>query len=228
MNYSTRYISSLHNDMNQSLNPVAVLHWLKNRKCLAPPYYLHIYPGGLEIGWKAKAQLICLNGEQTETHTWVDALKQLCDEAADDNNKAFGYLGFDAACDSTQGFSPDKSTCFPLLQFFIPEHRICIKNNAVEYRGTDCHLLEEMAQMSVSHLDFSLPRISPCSEFSEDAFMLAVARAKEYLSYDLSKVVLSRYMAFDYDGDLLPLFNEYSCRKNTQTRYLWISVKSAQ
>ncbi len=208
MNDSIRYITTLHNDMNHSLNPVAVLHWLKNGKNLAPPYYLHISPGGVEIGWEAKEQLICLNGEQTGTHTWVDALKQLCDKAADDNNKAFGYLGFDA-CHSTQGFSPDKSTRFPLLQFFIPEHRICIKNNALEYRGTDGHLLEEMAQMPISQLELSLPRISLCSEFSEDAFMNTVARAKPHLSYDLSKVVLSRYLAFDYDGDLLPLFSEY-------------------
>jgi salicylate synthetase len=208
MNYSTRCISSLHNDIYQSLNPVAVLHWLKTGKGIAPPYYLHIYQGCIEIGWEAKAQLTCLNGEKTETHNWVYALKQLCDEAAYDNNKAFGYLGFDA-CDSTQGFSPDKSTRFPLMQFFIPKHRIRIKNDAVEYIGTDCHLLEEIAQMPISQPDFRLPQISPCTEFSEDAFMRAVARAKQRLSYDLSKVVLSRYIGFDYDGDLLALFNAY-------------------
>jgi anthranilate/para-aminobenzoate synthase component I len=208
MNNSIRSINGLHNDMNHSLNPLAVLHWLKIRKNLAPPYYLHIYPGGTEIGWEAKAQLIRLNGEQTEAHTWVDALKQLCDEAAADNNKAFGYVGFDA-CHSMQGFSPDQSTRFPLLQFFIPKHRICIKNDAVEYRGSDRHLLEDMARMPVSQSDFRLPRISSCAEFSEDAFMNAVVRAKQHFSHDLSKVVLSRYLGFDYDGDLLPLFNAY-------------------
>jgi len=208
MNYSTLCIGSLHNDIDQSLNPVALLHWLKTGKKVAPPYYLHIYPGGVEIGWEAKAQLTCLNGEKTETHNWVYALKQLCDEAACDNNKAFGYIGFDA-CDSTQGFSPDKSTRFPLVQFFIPKHRIRIKNDAVEYIGTDCHLPEEIAQMPISQPDFRQPRISPCTEFSEDDFIHAVARAKQRMSYNLSKVVLSRYIGFDYDGDLLALFNSY-------------------
>ena len=52
-------------------------------------------------------------------------------------------------------------------------------------------------------------------EFSENAFMDIVVHAKQHLldhsdlNADLSKVVLSRYLGFNYDGDLLPLFNAY-------------------
>ncbi len=195
-------------DINQFLNPLAVLHRLKTGKGIAPPYYLHIYQGCTEIGFGAKAQLKCLNGEKTENHKWVHALRQLCDQAADENSKAFGYIAFDA-CHSTQGFSPDKNTCFPLVQFFIPEHRIRIKNDALEYNGPDAHLLEDIVRTPISPRDFEIPRFSHCAEFSEDAFMRAVARAKQRFSYDLNKVVLSRYIGFDYDGDLPELFNAY-------------------
>ncbi|KPA17986.1 anthranilate synthase subunit I [Candidatus Magnetomorum sp. HK-1] len=210
MNNSNECIRTQHNDTSHTLNPIAILQWLKTKENLAPPYYLHIHHGSIEIGWEAKAKLTCLNGEQAETQNWVDSLKSLCDEAASDNNKAFGYLGFDS-CYCMQGMSPDKSAHFPLLQFFIPKHRISIKNNTLEYKGTNCHLLDDMAEMSVSQSDFKLPRLSPCVEFSEEDFMSRVALASQHLSnhLDLNKVVLSRYLGFDYDGDLLPLFNAY-------------------
>ncbi|ETR70800.1 MAG: Anthranilate synthase component 1 [Candidatus Magnetoglobus multicellularis str. Araruama] len=61
------------------------------------------------------------------------------------------------------------------------------------------------------HIQAKLPGLSPCVEFSEEDFMSRVARANQHLSshIDLNKVVLSRYIGFDYDGDLLPLFNAY-------------------
>jgi anthranilate/para-aminobenzoate synthase component I len=49
----------------------------------------------------------------------------------------------------------------------------------------------------------------PDVAFSEQAFMGAVTTAKQVLSGNITKVVLSRYLGFDYDADLLALFAGY-------------------
>ena len=189
--------------------PIAILHWLRKNQILAPPYYLHINQGNAEIGWQAKEHISFLDGQTTVADDWVSAIKRIGDQAAAANSKAFGYLGFDSCCDSTQGFAPDKSATFPLVQFFIPEHRICINAGQIEYRGTDTRLLDRILDIPASSTPLQLPQSTPDVEFPEQAFMGAVAAAKQSMSNSITKVVLSRYLGFDYDADLLELFNVY-------------------
>lgn len=184
---------------------VAILHWLRQQGVIQQPYYLHIHAGRAEIGWQAKAQIALLDGETDSD--WVTALKQLGDQAEALNNKAFGYVGFDA-WDSHQGYAPDRSSTFPLVQFFIPEHRLCIENGQVEYFGSDSRLLELALQAPPALLPALTP-ISPDCGYSEQRFMQAVETATETLSGHLTKVVLSRYLGFDDDADLLDLFAAY-------------------
>ncbi|MGB5599246.1 MAG: hypothetical protein WBM66_11050, partial [Thiothrix litoralis] len=120
-------------------DPVAILHWLRQQGIIKAPYYLHIHAGRAEIGWQAKEHIALLDGE-VDTD-WVAALKHIGDQAAAANSKAFGYVGFDA-WDSQQGIAPDHSSTFPLVQFFIPEHRLCIHDGMVEYFGPDNDLLD--------------------------------------------------------------------------------------
>ncbi len=189
-------------------DPLVILHWLRETGRLTLPYYLHIDQDCAEIGWQAKAYISHLDGQPIDTDEWVSAIKQIGDQAAVANNKAFGYLGFDA-WDRAQGFAPDKSASFPLLQFFIPEHRICIRADRIEYRGTDTRLFDKIARLPPASSPPTRHHAIPDKQFSEQAFMEAVATAKQSLSENLTKVVLSRYMGFDYDADLLALFADY-------------------
>lgn len=201
---------------NSSFNlaPLDILHHLRENKLLTLPYYLHLNHDTAEIGWQAKTQVAFLNGE--ESNDWRSALKALGDKAATLNNKAFGYLGFDV-CDHSQGIAPDHSATFPLIQFFIPQHRIIIKDNLVEYHGTDAQILPLILQSPPFPHTGKLRPSFPDTQFSEQAFMQAVATATNSLSdEDINKVVLSRYLGFDNDADLLELFAEY-CLKQKYT-----------
>ncbi|OQX16383.1 MAG: hypothetical protein BWK73_04080 [Thiothrix lacustris] len=184
---------------------VSVLHWLRQQGIIQQPYYLHIHAGRAEIGWQAKAQIALLDGETASD--WVTALKQLGAQAESLNNKAFGYVGFDA-WDSTQGYAPDRSSTFPLVQFFIPEHRLCIQDGKMAYLGSDTRLLELALQAPPAPLPALKPITSDCG-YSEQRFMQAVEMATETLSGNLTKVVLSRYLGFDENADLLDLFAAY-------------------
>lgn len=184
---------------------VAILHWLRQQGVIQQPYYLHIHAGRAEIGWQAQAQIALLDGETDSD--WGTALKQLGDQAEALNNKAFGYVGFDA-WDSIQGYAPDRSSTFPLVQFFIPEHRLCLQDGQVEYFGSDSSLLALALQAPPAPLS-ALNPISPDCGYSEQHFMQAVETATETLTGNLTKVVLSRYLGFDEDADLLDLFAAY-------------------
>ncbi len=186
-------------------DPVAILHWLRQQGIIQQPYYLHIHAGRTEIGWQAKAQIALLDGETDSD--WVTALKQLGDQAEALNNKAFGYVGFDA-WDSNQGYAPDRSSTFPLVQFFIPEHRLCIQDGHVEYFGSDTRILDIALQAPPAPLPALNSVASNCG-FSEQHFMQAVETATATLTGNLTKVVLSRYLGFDDDADLLDLFGAY-------------------
>jgi hypothetical protein len=98
-------------------DPVAIVHWLREQGVLTQPYYLHINEGVAEIGWQVHQQVTRLDGEDAAANDWVEAVKNLGDQAAALGSKAFGYVGFDA-CDSRQGAAPDNSSTFPLVQFF--------------------------------------------------------------------------------------------------------------
>jgi anthranilate/para-aminobenzoate synthase component I len=196
--------------------PTAIIHWLRENQILSAPYYLHISQGNAEIGWQGKEHISFLDGQVTGAGDWVSAVKRIGDQAAAINSKAFGYLGFDICRGSSQGVAPDKSATFPLGQFFIPEHRICMNAGQIEYRGTDASLLEMILDIPASSISLQLPQSPPDVEFSELAFMEAVTAAKQYMSRDITKVVLSRYLGFDYDADLLELFNGY-CLKQQYT-----------
>ena len=186
-------------------DPVAVVHWLRQQGVLQAPYYLHIHQGCAEIGWQARAQLTCLDGEPPSD--WVTQLKQLGDQAAQWHSKAFGYVGFDA-WDSQQGQAPDGSSSFPLVQFFIPEHRLCINAQGMEYVGSDETLLALALQAPPVQLP-ALDAVVADSMHSEAQFMQNVTAATQALQGNLTKVVLSRYLGFEYDVDLLALFAAY-------------------
>lgn len=188
-------------------DPVVLLHWLREQGIVRAPYYLHIYQGCIEIGWQAKAHIAVLNGE-TDIDDWVSTLKQLGDQAAADNNKAFGYIGFDA-WDSKQGLAPDHSAHFPLVQFFIPEHKINIENGKIHYSGPDSCLLEHILQAPKALFSSLLRPSHSDIGFSEKDFIASVASVKTAFSSHLTKVVLSRYLGFGYDADLLSLFSDY-------------------
>ncbi len=189
--------------------PAAIVHWLRENHLLTTPYYLHINGENAEIGWQAKEHISFLDGQTSVAEDWVPAVKRIGDQAAAADSKAFGYLGFDVCCDSPQGFAPDNSSPFPLVQFFIPEHRICIEAGKIEYRGTDSGLLEKILNAPAVSIPLQLPQSPPDVEFPERAFMEAVAAAKRSMTDGISKVVLSRYLGFDYDADLLELFSGY-------------------
>ena len=186
-------------------DPVSILHWLRQQGIIQSPYYLHINAGRAEIGWQAKEHITLLDGETDSD--WTTALKRIGDQAAALNSKAFGYVGFDA-WDSIQGHAPDNSATFPLVQFFIPEHRLCIQDGAVEYVGPDTHLLDLALQAPPAPLP-ALHSVAADTGYSEQQFMQAVETATEALHGNLTKVVLSRYLGFDYDADLLDLFAAY-------------------
>ena len=188
---------------------VAILHWLRQQQVITAPYYLHIHQGRAEIGWQAQAHVCLLNGE--EDSDWQTALKQLADQAAAINNKAFGYIGFDA-WDSQQGCAPDGSSTFPLVQFFIPQHRLCVEDALVEYQGPEPRLLD-LALQAPTAPQVQLQAVNADAAYSEQQLMQAVEAAKQTLNSALSKVVLSRYLGFDYDADLLALFVAYCMRQ---------------
>jgi anthranilate/para-aminobenzoate synthase component I len=190
-------------------DPVAILHWLRQQGIIQAPYYLHIHTGRAEIGWQAKEHIALLDGE-TDTD-WVAALKRIGDQAAALNSKAFGYVGFDA-WDSQQGIAPDNSTTFPLVQFFIPEHRLCVEDGQMEYFGADNRLLDLALQAPPCPATALCP-VSPDVGYSEQRLMQAVDTATQALTGNVTKVVLSRYLGFDYDADLLDLFAEYCLRQ---------------
>jgi anthranilate/para-aminobenzoate synthase component I len=190
--------------------PIAIVHWLRENQILTTPYYLHINKGNAEIGWQAKEHISFLDGQTGVAEDWVSAIKRIGDQAAAASSKAFGYLGFDVCCGSPQGLAPDNSASFPLVQFFIPEHRISINAGHIEYSGTDTSLLRRIIDdVPASLIPQQLPQYPPDVEFPEKAFMEAVAVAKQSMSDNITKVVLSRYLGFDYDADLLELFNGY-------------------
>lgn len=193
-------------------DPITILRWLRERQILNPPYYLHITKGYAEIGWQARERVIGLAGEPVNSPSWISAIKSLGDRAGVAKTKAFGYIGFDA-CDSTQGFAPDRSGTFPLVQFFIPEHRLVIKAEKIEYEGNNPEILASALEASRTVPGRRLHPVLPDVEFSEQAFTEAVVKAKQCLSEDITKVVLSRYLGFDYDADLLELFSEYCLKQ---------------
>lgn len=190
-------------------DPIAILHWLRQQGIIQAPYYLHIHAGRAEIGWQAKEHIALLDGE-TDTD-WVASLKRIGDQAAALNSKAFGYVGFDA-WDNQQGIAPDNSATFPLVQFFIPEHRLCVEDGRVDYFGTDNSLLD-LALQAPPCPSTALRPVSPDVGYSEQRFMQAVDTATQTLTGNITKVVLSRYLGFDYDADLLDLFAEYCLRQ---------------
>ncbi len=190
---------------DQGTDAIAILHWLRQQGIIRAPYYLHIHAGRAEIGWQAKEHIALLDGQSDED--WVTALKRIGDQAAAANSKAFGYLGFDA-WDSQQGIAPDHSSTFPLVQFFIPEHRLCVEQGVVEYFGADHHLLN-LALQAPALPPVALRPIAPDCSYSEQQLMAAVETATQTLSGNLTKVVLSRYLGFDDDADLLDLFSAY-------------------
>lgn len=212
MSNIVNYRKYLESGKSRLPDPLAIIHWLRENKGLAPPYYLHLDNRACaEIGWKAKEHISLLDGQSLGSEEWASAVRQIGDRAAALGSKAFGYLGFDAY-DSSQGFAPDKSLTFPLLQFFIPEHRIHINADRIEYIGPDTSLSEKISHLPPSPVSSALKlRLSvPDKQFPEQAFMDAVAAATTFLSDEsITKVVLSRYMRFDYDADLPALFSAY-------------------
>ena len=194
---------------NSIPDPVAILHWLRQQGIIQAPYYLHIHAGRAEIGWQAKEHIALLDGE-VDTD-WVAALKRIGDQAAAANSKAFGYVGFDA-WDSQQGIAPDHSATFPLVQFFIPEHRLYIEDGVVEYFGSN-HDLLAMALQAPAYTAANLCPVAPDIGYSEQCFMEAVDTATQALTGNITKVVLSRYLGFDHDADLLDLFAGYCLRQ---------------
>lgn len=198
----------IHVDSEKALNPLAILAWLREKGALTLPYYLHINQGIAEIGWQAQAQIALLDGSPMQTNEWTNSIKQIGDQAAATNNKAFGYVGFDA-WDSYQGHAPDHSTNFPLVQFFIPEHRLRIYGHNIDYLGSDNSLLELALQAPTTLSSLQLHQTYPDKEFPEQVFMEAVNIAKQNLSGSMTKAVLSRYLGFNHNADLLALFSEY-------------------
>ena len=201
-----------HIDNPQTVQPIAIMHWLREKQLLGLPYYLHGYEGGAEIGWGAKEHIAFLGGDTAEAEDWVSTIKRMGDLAATVNSKAFGYIGFDA-WDSLQGIAPDNSTTFPLGQFFIPEHRLSIREGRIEYFGSDHSVMECVRQTPPFNVPPSPAESYPDVEFSEQDFMLAVDNAKQSLPGKITKAVLSRYQGFAYDADLLELFARYCLRQ---------------
>jgi salicylate synthetase len=188
-------------------DPVAIVHWLREQGVLTQPYYLHINQGVAEIGWQAQQHVTRLDGEDAAANDWVAAVKDIGDQAAALGGKAFGYVGFDA-WDSRQGTAPDNSSTFPLVQFFIPKHLIRIQYNQLEYLGPDRGILE-LARHAPALQPNALHQVYPDVQFAEQDFMRMVLDAKQPLANGLTKVVLSRYLGFDYDADLIDLFAAY-------------------
>ncbi len=174
---------------------------------LTPPYYLHINQGVAEIGWQAEHRVTLLNGEDVSAHGWAAAIKDISDQAAALGSRAFGYVGFDA-WDCHQGTAPDKSSTFPLVQFFIPTHRIRSQDGQLQYLGPDDGIFE-LALQAPARQPNTLRRVDPDVQFGEQDFMRMVLEAKKPLGNDITKVVLSRYLGFDYDADLVDLFAAY-------------------
>ena len=55
----------------------------------------------------------------------------------------------------------------------------------------------------------ALHQVYPDVQFAEQDFMRMVLDAKQPLANGLTKVVLSRYLGFDYDADFIDLFSAY-------------------
>jgi anthranilate/para-aminobenzoate synthase component I len=193
-------------------DPVAIVKWLREQGVLTQPYYLHINQGVAEIGWQAQQHFALLDGEDAPADDWVTAIKDIGDQAAARGSKAFGYIGFDA-WDSRRGAAPDNSSTFPLVQFFIPKHCIRIQSDQLEYRGADSGILE-LARQAPALQPNALQHVSPDVEFAEQDFMRMVLDAKQPLANGITKVVLSRYVGFDYDADLVDLFAAYCLQQN--------------
>ena len=204
-----------HIDKPPTIEPIAIVHWLREKQLLGLPYYLHAFEGCTEIGWGAKEHVAFLDGDAAEADDWASTIKRIGDHAATVNSKAFGYLGFDA-WDSLQGVAPDKSATFPLGQFFVPEHRLSIRGGRIEYFGDDCSILKCVRQTPCFTSPPAPAESYPDVEFSEQDFMLAVDGARQSLPGKITKAVLSRYQGFDYDADLLELFARY-CLKQKYT-----------
>ncbi|VFN01524.1 MAG: salicylate synthetase [Candidatus Kentron sp. G] len=187
---------------------LAILHGLRQQNIVTPPYYLHIHGNWAEIGWHAAQHIAYLDGEKSEWDTWAGALRRLGDQAGAQNTKAFGYLGFDA-WDHTQGRAPDESAEFPLMQFFIPAHRLLLTADRIEAQGISLELLRDIAE--ASRLEPNPPRRAcrAVAEFPKFDYIAAVERTKRTLSHGLSKVVLSRYRSFAQETDLSVLFQDY-------------------
>jgi salicylate synthetase len=188
-------------------DPVAIVKWLREQGALTQPYYLHVNQGLAEIGWQAQQHIALLDGEDGTANDWVTAIKDIGDQAASRGSKAFGYIGFDA-WDSRGGAAPDNSSTFPLVQFFIPKHCIRIQNDGLEYLGADCGILD-LARQAPALQPNALRHVDPDVEFAEQDFMRMVLDAKQPLANGLTKVVLSRYLGFDHDADLVDLFGAY-------------------
>jgi len=192
----------------QATHLIALLHWLRAQYDLTPPYYVHIHQEQCEIGWHSRQRITYLNGESTKPEIWQNAVKQIGDQAARENTKAFGYVGFDA-WDNRQGQAPDDSAHFPSIQFFIPQHRLIFKENNLEYLGNNESLAAQLKTFKPSSPQLAVSSCKIDTTFTEQAFLAAITAAKQEFSDDLVKVVLSRYISFTGNTDLLALFQQY-------------------
>lgn len=190
------------------LDPLNCLLWLRENGLLEVPYFLHIHSAGADIGWNVLSRFSLPSGKAGIPNDWIPTVEKLANEAALDNNKAFGYVSFDA-CDSVRGVAPDGSIEFPLVQFFIPEHRLRIRNENVEYFGPSSFLLDQLVSAAPIARKPLMPVAKAVSGNSEDQFLAMVERATSQFIGKSDKLVLSRFLGFDYKAEVLDLFSAY-------------------
>lgn len=169
---------------------LAALRALAEHGALAPPYAVHIAEGVARVGWGAADRLVRLDGAPAPDG-WTRALS---DFAA--GGVAFGYVGFDA-WDRAGGLAPDGGAKCPLVQFFRPLHHVELRGDGVTYAGPDPALGRLVRRAAPSPAPAPRAPRAPVAEWPANAFRAAVAAARGALGDGLSKVVLSRFVAFD-------------------------------
>ena len=220
------------NHYRGTFDPLRTYFNLRNAGMLGDDSYIHVHRNGAEIGWAPIARAQFLDGQAGDAGDasvagdWRTQLAAFADRAAALDNKAFGYVGFDAA-DGQEGVLPDRSAkAGPLVQFIIPGERIEFSSTGTVHHSTSGQsmwpylavksLARQRGKSARETASNVSPRTSindaaqtaaPTSAVPDHIFMAMVEEATKRLrSRELEKIVLSRFEVFDAEYDPLDLF----------------------
>ncbi len=198
-------IGSKVNRYQGSFSALASFANLRNAKFLGTHSYLHLAPGHAEIGWAPVDHLRLLFGEPCSD--WRDELKRFAHSAELLGSKAFGYIGFDAI-DSYVGTLPDKSVSGrPLVEFIIPGELLRFSDSEVTHHTQGDNELTQylVATMPPIPANNGGPPV-PVKGTPDQAFVDAVRNGISAITAgQASKIVLSRYEAYEADFDPVTL-----------------------